>query len=215
MKLLTIFVSAILASAPPANARIFNALVSQFLSITGSQEEVKPTEIRSMQRYEERTYPQRNWSCIEHRNAFTEDEKDKTFLQLFDYISGENDKNLRMPMTVPVSVQYSIMDNGEKVYHACIAIKEAHQSNPPTPTNSAIAIMLRPEIKVFSRRFGGYADSTSEWLAEVEKLKQDLRGKNFRNDTMFWNAYNSPIEFWNRRNEVWLVKNQQQIGRLI
>lgn len=207
MKLLTIFVSAILVSAPPANARIFNALVSQFLSFTGGQEKVEPTETRNMQMYEERTYPQRNWACLEHRNAFTEQEKDKTFLQLFDYISGDNDRRLRMPMTVPVSVQYSIMDNGDKVYHACIAIKEAHQENPPTPTNSAIVITSRPEMQVYSRQFGGYAGSTSEWLAEVEILKRDLKEQNFRNDTMFWNAYNSPVEFWNRRNEVWLVKN--------
>ena len=50
--------------------------------------------------------------------------------------------------------------------------------------------------------------SDSEWQDEATSLEALIRSNDLDVDTeeFYVNGYNSPMQFWNRRNEVWKVK---------
>ena len=50
--------------------------------------------------------------------------------------------------------------------------------------------------------------NNDEWFDEAETLDSLISQKGFQvNSEYFYaNGYNSPMQFWNRRNEVWKVK---------
>merc|ERR1719270_1578591 len=60
------------------------------------------------------------------------------------------------------------------------------------------------ERVVFVKQFGGYAMQDSVWMKEAEKFKEELSDRINEVDlSNFWTAgYDSPMKFWNRRNEV-------------
>jgi len=50
----------------------------------------------------------------------------------------------------------------------------------------------------------------SKWWGEHDTLMELLQeeGRGVEEDVFYENGYDSPMKFWNRRNEVWLVKKQ-------
>ncbi|XP_068210083.1 heme-binding protein 2-like isoform X2 [Palaemon carinicauda] len=205
MKNLSVILVVLLALAlSPVNPA---SLFSTFASNLGPQEEIKYTVLRRGSGYEERLYPSKNWLCTEQKGINGNEDQIQVFLRLFDYLGGENDQNRKLKMGIPASIEYKVRAEG-KVYLACFFLEEKDQSDYPTPTNKDVFITRRPEMTVFTRKFGGYATTESTWMAEADSLRTLLKlaGENTQSDTMYWNAYNSPVKFWNRRNEVWLLK---------
>ena len=47
-----------------------------------------------------------------------------------------------------------------------------------------------------------------EWKEESDTLDSMIESQSFqvKSDEFYANGYNSPMQFWNRRNEVWKVK---------
>ena len=142
-------------------------------------------------------------------------------MKMFRYISGANEGNVEIEMTIPVSTKW----RGD-VREMCFYLDEAHQANPPTPTDPAVYIVTRPAMNVYTRygsgsitesvfkytqliyrRVGGYM-SDSKWQDEATSLEALIRSNGLDVDTeeFYVNGYNSPMQFWNRRNEVWKVK---------
>ena len=73
------------------------------------------------------------------------------------------------------------------------------------------------EIKLYqflpqNRKFGGYA-SDEKCLKEKEKFMSILEadGIKVKNDAFFCAFYNTPFKLFNRRNEIWLIK---EIGEI-
>merc|ERR1712018_519996 len=62
----------------------------------------------------------------------------------------------------------------------------------------------RPQSKMFMKLFGGYAMQDSVWMKEADKFRTELSERSNEVDlSYFWTAgYDSPMKFWNRRNEV-------------
>ncbi|XP_018022513.1 heme-binding protein 2 [Hyalella azteca] len=91
-------------------------------------------------------------------------------------------------------------------FEACFYPGKRQQANPPQPSNPRLYLKLRPKMVVYTRQFGGYADTEEEWRAETRALSAFLRdaGQLVDKQRVYWNAYDSPIKFWARRNEVWL-----------
>ena len=157
------------------------------------------------------------------------------FMKLFGYISGANVGENEIKMTVPVSMKMRGNKNSfEK--EMCFYLDNEHQSNPPQPTNRDVYIVNRPAMNVytrfvnvhlsylnhyfklhkiifnkrndlFSRRQGGYMNN-DEWFEEAKALDDMIatKGLQVNNEHFYANGYNSPMQFWNRRNEVWKVK---------
>ncbi|XP_064077489.1 heme-binding protein 1-like [Macrobrachium nipponense] len=205
MKNLGAILAVLLALAlRPANPA---SLFSAFASNLGPQEEIRYTVVRHGTGYEERLYPSKNWVCTEQKGGYSNEDQVQVFLRLFGYLGGENSQNRHLKMGIPASIEYKITAEG-KAFTACFFLEEKDQSNYPTPTNGEVTVISRPAMTVFTRKFGGYATTETTWLEEADSLRAVLKeaGEETRSDIMYWNAYNSPVKFWNRRNEVWLLK---------
>merc|ERR1712181_128741 len=74
----------------------------------------------------------------------------------------------------------------------------------PTPTDPAIKIEQNKEFTVYVHKFGGYAMSDSVNLREARRFAEVLRnaGEEVDSDLFYTAGYDSPMKFWNRRNEV-------------
>ena len=70
---------------------------------------------------------------------------------LFRYISGENDANTKINMTIPVSSKWKKLQNNSFEKEMCFYLDETYQSNPPQPTNSEVYIVNRPAMTVYTR----------------------------------------------------------------
>uniref|UniRef100_H2ZI14 Heme-binding protein n=1 Tax=Ciona savignyi TaxID=51511 RepID=H2ZI14_CIOSA len=114
-------------------------------------------------------------------------------------------------MTVPVTIRIP----GQpcpfcpRDYVISFYLPAAFQATQPEPTNSLIFVREQPEMKVFVRRFTGYADGET-WKTEAGQLYTSLLRAgitdSMMDQTMMFSAgYDSPFHLFNRRNEVWIA----------
>ncbi|XP_042872130.1 heme-binding protein 1-like isoform X2 [Penaeus japonicus] len=183
------------------------SLIGAFSNSLGPEEIIEYEVVNEGDGFEERKIPSLNWACMEQQSSSSDADQMDVFFKLFGYLGGNNDQGARMNMAAPVSIEYLKNDTGV-VLTGCFLVEKKHQTQPPVPTDSNIKIKVRPEMNVLTRKFGGYATSDSVWLRETAALKAILTvaGKAVRSDLMYWNAYDAPFKFWNRRNEVWLLE---------
>lgn len=75
------------------------------------------------------------------------------FWKLFNYISGQNDKQVKIPMTAPVSVliEPGSGPNCESTFTMAFYVPEAFQEDTPQPTEADVSLESRPEFKVLAR----------------------------------------------------------------
>ena len=100
-----------------------------------------------MSQFEERNYEGgKNWACV---NDATNG--NRMFMTLFGYISGANEGNKEIAMTVPVSTKWTKQSDGSYQKEMCFYLTEEYQANPPQPTNSRVYIVNRPAMTVFTR----------------------------------------------------------------
>ena len=99
------------------------------------------------------------------------------FWSLFKYIQGANSAEVKIDMTTPVTTMVKEDgDTGNLSYEMCFYIGAAHQSNPPTPSNTRVFIKEEGERKIFTRMVGGWMNP-EKWAREAEELKEVLREK--------------------------------------
>lgn len=156
----------------------------------------------------EKTVPSKMWVCTKQPPAGDPESSQLTvFLRLFDYLDGKNSREERLPMGVPVSISAE-GTKASRNLTACFFLPEKVQANPPTPTNPEVSLVSRPSLTIITKSFGGYANSEETWDAETDKLRKlvTASGLSFDPNVVYWNAYDPPLKFWGRRNEVWLVR---------
>uniref|UniRef100_A0A8C1Q4T7 Heme binding protein 2 n=1 Tax=Cyprinus carpio TaxID=7962 RepID=A0A8C1Q4T7_CYPCA len=150
--------------------------------------------------YEVRTYHTTNWVST----AVTGMEQDPAFStgfrRLFKYIQGNNEKS-----------KWSCSCRGlERQFFCTRHSRLVLSADPPKPTDSDVFIDNRKEVTVFVRTYGGFANSESsraELLKLIESLKRD--GMKFKEAPFYRAGYDSPFKLTNRRNEVWLIKDEE------
>jgi len=135
-------------------------------------------------------------------------EQSKNFWKLFRYIQGENKKNQKIEMTVPVTTKMQLSEDGMMTKNMCFFIPQLFQSNPPEPTN--------PSVKIYSyagtaivKRFGGYIMEDSLWMMNADQFREVLQAQGVNGYDMSYvltAGYDSPMTFWGRRNEVMFMK---------
>jgi len=179
---------------------------------------------------EVRTYPTANWACtrgtMDYRNQtggaddgvlgifnyFTrdrsQDENGRLFWRLFRYIQGENEGNHKIEMTVPVITKMSIAD-GQLTKLMCFYIPKLYQTSPPQPTDPLVLIVKTDQFTAIVKRFGGYIMENALWIRKAEQFKKEIiakgiAGYDFSDFTTA--GYDSPMTFWNRRNEIFFMQ---------
>ncbi|XP_056301558.1 heme-binding protein 2 [Danio aesculapii] len=162
--------------------------------------------------YEVRTYQATNWVSTAVTGMEQDPAMSTGFRRLFKYIQGSNEKKSKVEMTTPVSC---LIDPGagpacESTFTVSFYIPEEHQADPPKPTDPDVFIENRKEFTAFVRTFGGFANSEScreELLKLIESLKSD--GMKFKEAPFYRAGYDSPFKLTGRRNEVWLIKDEE------
>merc|ERR1711990_294568 len=196
--------------------------------VNGDYEQVPYTVLAKFNGYEERSYPSVNYACTEMTYDAPDDEdseewgleraikwmtnkkswkdrpQSKMFMRLFRYIAGVNKDSQEIEMTVPVWSKMVVSQDGKITKDMCFYITKEFQSNPPEPVDPEVKLVKSKERVVFVKQFGGYAMQDSVWMKEAEKFRAELSERSNEVDlSYFWTAgYDSPMKFWNRRNEV-------------
>ena len=126
------------------------------------------------------------------------------------YISGENEKQEKVKMTVPVLteiiLQYGFDGKAKRqmTKRMCFYLGGKHQTNPPTPTDPSVKI-YKPdrEMTVYVQTFGGYATQGIN-LKQAKKFAKRLNrgGEKVDRDHFYRASYDDPMKSTNRRNEV-------------
>merc|ERR1711878_51082 len=197
--------------------------------VNGDYEQVPYEVLAKANGYEERKCPSVNYACTEMTYDTPDDEEgeewslervmrwmtnkkswkdrpqSKMFMKLFRYIAGVNKDSQEIEMTVPVwSKMVLSQDAGKITKDMCFYITKEFQSNPPEPVDPEVKIVKSKERIVFVKQFGGCAMQDSVWMKEADKFRSELSERSNEVDlSYFWTAgYDSPMKFWNRRNEV-------------
>lgn len=81
------------------------------------------------------------------------------FWKLFNYISGQNEKQVQIPMTAPVSVLVEpdeMVEAGaapQTTFTMAFYISVPFDESPPLPLDPSVSIEYRPELRLFARYF--------------------------------------------------------------
>ena len=133
------------------------------------------------------------------------------------YISGENVEQETVKMTVPVlnTVLVEWRDGKRIIYERmCFFIGGKQQASPPTPTDPGVEISdPTGEMIVYVHTFGGYAMKDAVNIREARKFAEvlDKAGEEVDKSVFYTAGYDSPMKFWNRRNEVMFIKKADEI----
>jgi len=130
------------------------------------------------------------------------------FMKLFGYISGDNQRNEKIDMTVPVLNKHVTNPSTRRTSETMsfyIAVP-----NPPSPTNAEVSLDSIPaNSNFYVMRFVTYwwrRPSSSDWNDKVEELKGYVSraGLNTEPNVHYEVGYSSPWSF-KKTHEVWLV----------
>jgi len=164
-------------------------------------------------KFEERKYEGgKHW--VSHKKSFKKSEMKKAdngmFMSLFGYITGKNETEAKIPMTVPVSMDMVRIDENTIEKEMSFFIDKNHQENPPKPNNPALYISTRPEMTIYTRTVGGFM-TEEKWEKECEELDELIEKKGLKVDKSHYyaNGYDAPFKLWNRKNEVWRIKLEE------
>merc|ERR1712212_1065677 len=189
-------------------------------------EKVPYTTLKQFDGYEMRQYPSVKWACTELTYEREEDDAVATlkalqeyqsrkrerknspqrqmFFKLFRYISGVNKEQDEVAMTAPVLTSMKLLDGNQITKEMCFYIEKKHQANPPTPVDPDVKIETNKEFTVYVHTFGGYAMKDAVNIREARKFAEVLNkaGEEVDKSVFYTAGYDSPMKFWNRRNEI-------------
>merc|ERR1712113_1239676 len=128
----------------------------------------------------------------------------KMFMKLFRYISGVNKEQDEVAMTAPVLTSMKLLEGNQITKEMCFYIEKKHQANPPTPVDPDVTIKTNKEFTVYVHTFGGYAMKDAVNIREARKFAEvlDKAGEEVDKSVFYTAGYDSPMKFWNRRNEI-------------
>ena len=127
------------------------------------------------------------------------------FRLLFDYISGQNSANEKVPMAVPVAVKV-LPGKEPSNFTTLFFVPFAYQENTPKPTNPLLFLTELPELTAYVYQYAGYQtnDNIAQYAALLEKyLQRD--GMSYVPGVYFTGSYDTPYRILDRHNEIWFL----------
>lgn len=160
--------------------------------------------------YEEREYVAAKWVCNSRSVLSTDTSPSRSmFLELFRYFSGDNEEKKQIELTVPVNTYVERRENDQVFYETCLVLPKTAQENSPRPKNPAVYLQQKPKMMVYTRKTPGYFVNDNSWEQEAITLRKVLREKepSVELNSYYRNGYDAPMRIFNRRNEIWFVKD--------
>ncbi|KAL7642919.1 UNVERIFIED_CONTAM: hypothetical protein RMT77_006208 [Armadillidium vulgare] len=187
-------------------------IIKGLKSLIGDVEMVPYTVIADHEIYEERLYPAGKWVCTSLESTERDSCSSSMFRMLFNFIAGKNKPNIRVDMTAPVSTLVeSGSSPGVKKFTMGFFIPQEQQESPPESCDGTVFIECRPEMRILTRRFSGYAteEIIQKEVEDLTKILKESEGEEKVNfDTYYIVGYDPPYKPINRRNEIWFVKKE-------
>ncbi|TKS76159.1 Heme-binding protein 2 [Collichthys lucidus] len=187
--------------------------VGQALFSTGLQNPKFTAEEKPGQDYEVRIYQAAKWVSTTVSGMQWDAAMNTGFRRLFSYIQGNNHSKVNVDMTAPVSCR---VDPGagpacESQFTISFYIPEEHQDSPPEPSDAQVYVEQRKEFTAYVRTYGGFSNEKmkrEELMKLMESLQRD--GVPYMEKPFYAAGYDSPFKLTNRRNEVWVLKKEQE-----
>ena len=164
-------------------------------------EKAKYDVVKTIGKIEIRQYPEMLTAVVEGY------EGDSAFGLLFNYISGHNKKQEKIPMTAPVinseNIDMTSPVLSHEGYMAFIMPSTYTQETIPLPLDPHVKLTVVPEKTVAAIRFGGYT-TPSKIQKYEEQLISELKKQNITTKgNPLLMRYNSPFAPpFLRRNEL-------------
>jgi len=142
-----------------------------------------------------------------NKKSWKKKSENMMFMKLFRYISGVNKERQEIEMTVPVLTKMTPSD-GKMTKDMCFYLTKEFQKNPPEPEDPTVRIFENKPMTLFVKQFGGYAMRDATWAKHALEFSEELAdmANEVDFDFYFASSYDSPMKFWNRRNEVMFMK---------
>jgi len=162
--------------------------------------------------WEERLYPAAYWTETYVSGLDYDKAMSTGFMRLFDYISGDNDKKMKVAMTAPV-LNYITPGAGpfcEDFFNISFYVPNELQGIAPVPSKPDVYDVKKDTMRVFSTSYSGYS-SIEKVRNAASTLAQNLLqyGEEFDEEHIYFAGYDSPFRFLNRHNEVWLIATKK------
>ncbi|XP_038064104.1 heme-binding protein 2-like isoform X2 [Patiria miniata] len=202
---------------------MFSAAKTLVATLESPSYKVEPQDPKNPLPYEVRNYEKSTWvttseSSIEDPLTDTQSKKSRSmFFQLFNYISGKNEKDQKIEMTVPVlkKITPGAGPFCKTTKEMSFYVTQEFQGDPPVPSDKDVYVTHLPAHRVVVKTFSGYTSEAKD-LAEATALAELTQDKyELEQDFYFTAGYNSPWRLIGRRNEVWfVVKGEKQGGEV-
>lgn len=140
------------------------------------------------------------------------------FLTLFEYIQGKNEYNKKIEMTAPVITEVTPSDGPfcESSFVVSFYVPKENQADPPPAKGLDIQRWDTTYIAV--RQFGGFV-SDYQVAEEAAQLQANLAGSKWAaavqkgaSSGYIVAQYNSPFEFKDRVNEIWMRFDMKDVA---
>ncbi|KAK6186826.1 hypothetical protein SNE40_006096 [Patella caerulea] len=161
--------------------------------------------------YEERRYPETKWVSTKVEGMFHKESRSTGFRRLFNYLQGDNKPSRKVDMTAPVATKIfpGPGPNCESMFTVSFFILPENADNSPVPTNPDVYLETWPPLTIYAKQFDG-SPSDDNFVSNAQELGQALSGKNINPNVWFTASYDSPFKMFNKRNEVWYLKLDEE-----
>uniref|UniRef100_A0A8C5MFS7 Heme-binding protein 2 n=1 Tax=Leptobrachium leishanense TaxID=445787 RepID=A0A8C5MFS7_9ANUR len=160
--------------------------------------------LETHEEYELRAYVSTNWVITGMNKTMERESISSSFICLARYTRGLNSKGMKMEMAVPVVIFIPLKE--ESIFPPSMAFFLPPDLDAPQPSDSKLKFLILPEVQLYVRSFGGYAEP-DDVSQNIQTLSNALVTHNKSFDTSFsgFNIYDSPHEVFDRHNEVFFV----------
>lgn len=178
-----------------------------FFAFVKNNETYKYKVLKEFNDFEVREYDAALFSRVELDSGSYKTVSTKGFRILAGYIFGNNEREEKIAMTTPVTMELKDTMTMRFLIPSNYAKEEL-----PQPKDSSIIIEEIPERIVAAIRFSGWADD--EKIEKFrKKLEESLEKEGIKHNGGFsFMGYNAPFDPINRRNEVIVELENFEIG---
>jgi len=168
-----------------------------FLAFVKNNETYKYKVLKEYESFEVRKYDAALFTSVELDSGNYKSVSTKGFRVLAGYIFGNNERDEKIAMTTPVT-----MDLKDTMTMRFLVPSSYAKEDLPNPKDSAIIIEEIPERIVAAVRFSGWADD-EKIEKNRKKLEAALANEGIEHTGGYtFMGYNAPFDPVNRRNEV-------------